>query len=316
MELLPASTACPVSGSRAPARLPYAPQGSLAPTASLTRSRLAYVSSRVNENLWRLDVRTGERKLLVGSARFEELPQYSPDGRKIAFQSNRSGEVGIWTCDADGSNCVELSSLGNAQSGTPRWSPDSRWIAFDSRVEGQSEIYVIQADGGARRRMTDDPADDYVPSWSRDGRWIYFVSNRSGRAETWKIPAAGGAAVQVTRGGGPAFESADGEYLYYLRYSASDPSPLFRMPVRGGSESQIVPRVAWFGDFCVTAKAIYFLPDHRTIQRLDLSSGKVTTLATLERDGYSPTVSPDEAFMVWSQIDRTSAELMLVEGFR
>ena len=141
----------PVSGRRAPVRLPYAPQGSSQPTVSLTRSRLAYVWGIPNFNLWRLDTRTGERRILVGSNRYQDIPQYSPDGRKIAFQSNRSGEMGVWTCDADGSNCVELTSFGNANGGSPRWSPDSRWIAFDSRVEGQSEIYVIQ---GRRRRPT------------------------------------------------------------------------------------------------------------------------------------------------------------------
>jgi serine/threonine protein kinase len=308
----------PVSGRHAPSRLPYVPPGSLYPTISLSRSRLAYVSGNTQVNLWRLDTRSGERKMLVGSNRIQHLPQYSPDGRKIAFDSDRSGEGAIWTCDGDGSNCQELASFGSTQGGASAWSPDGRWIAFDSRVEGRSQIYVVQADGGLQRRVTNGPADDYAPSWSRDGHWIYFASNRSGRGENWKIPAAGGTAVQVTRaGGGFTFESADGEDLYFSKLSVENSwAPLFRMPVRGGAETQIAPQAAQIGGFCVTAKAVYFTPDFKTIQRLDLSSGRTTTVATVERWSEGLTVSPDEAFVVWPQLDQIRAELMLVEGFR
>jgi Tol biopolymer transport system component len=274
----------------------------------------------VIQNLWRLDTRTGERKMLVGSTGFTQIPQYSPDGRKIAFQSSRSGGAGIWTCDADGSNCVQLNSFRNAIGGTPRWSPDSQWIAFDSRVEGHFQIYVIQADGGAERRMTNNSGDDMTPSWSRDGRWIYFASNRTRRWETWKIPAGGGAPLEVMEVGmGPVFESVDGEYLYYTKRTGwgDCPCPLFRMPVKGGAEVQVLPRVAHWANFAIAAKGLYFTPEFKTIQRLEFSSGKISTLATVEKGGGAGLcVSTDEAYVVWPQWDRNSAELMLVEGFR
>jgi len=89
------------------------------------------------------------------------------------------------------------------------------------------------------------------------------------------------------------------------------------MPARGGQEAQILPRVAGWSNFAIAAKAIYFTPDGKTLQRLDFVSGKVTTLTTLEQPQlWSLCVSPDEAFVVWRQFDRTTAELMLVEGFR
>jgi len=180
-------------------------------------------------------------------------------------------------------------------------------------------LVEMQADGGAQRRMTNDSAEDMTPSWSRDGRWIYFASDRSGPWETWKVPAAGGAPVQVMRvGEGPAFESVDGEYLYYYKRHGREagPCPLVRMPVKGGAEVQILPRVADWLDFAIAAKGVYFTPDGKTIQRLEFSSGKVSKLATLEKPLSSLCVSPDEAFVVWSQLDRYTAELMLVEGFR
>jgi Tol biopolymer transport system component len=67
-------------------------------------------------------------------------------------------------------------------------------------------------------RLTTEAARDEAPSWSRDGKWIYFASQRSGRWETWRVPAGGGEAVRVTRtGGGTAFESSDGQSVYYIR---------------------------------------------------------------------------------------------------
>ncbi|MGC9973282.1 MAG: protein kinase [Bryobacteraceae bacterium] len=303
-----------VSGRSDPVRLPYAAEDALYPV--IVGRRLVYSWSRGETNLWRLDTRTGKRTMLIGSgsARAHSTPQYSPDGRRIAFESNRSGSQEIWRCDADGSNCLPLTSYGGPQLGTSRWSPDGQSIAFDCRVTGQSAVYVVAADGGTPRLLADD---GFVPSWSRDGRWIYFSSSRSGRLEVWKMPAAGGPAAQVTRNGGmAALESADSKYLYYDKNPYSRAESLYRMPVEGGQEVEVVPRLNYFNCFGVTAKGVYFMPDSRTIRFLDPGSGRVSTLATLEKDGGGFCVSPDDRFVVWSQQDRVSSEVMLVDNFR
>jgi Tol biopolymer transport system component/tRNA A-37 threonylcarbamoyl transferase component Bud32 len=304
-----------VSGRQTPRRLPYALPAAIFPAIARMPPRLVYTWQVYNRNLWRLDTRTGERRMLIGSTYDTSIPQYSPDGRKIAFQSTRSGNVEVWTCDADGSNCQQLTSFGGPQCGTPRWSPDGRWLALDSRVEGWSEIYVIAADGGTPRRATNlPPFSNTRPSWSRDGRWIYFSSDRSGRNEIWKIPVGGGQAVQVTRSGGAAaLESPDGKYIYYVK----EPGPpgLFRMPVEGGEEKQVLPGNVESANFGVTAKGVYFTTG-RTIQLMDTATGKVSTLATLDKGGGAISVSPDDAYVVWVQVDRDTQDLMLVENFR
>ncbi|HEY1203063.1 MAG: protein kinase [Bryobacteraceae bacterium] len=312
-----------VSGRSDPVRLPYAPEGAMLPV--VVGRRLAYQWYKGEKNLWRLDTRTGERTMLIGSgaARQNCDPQYSPDGRKIAFQSTRSGSNEIWTCDADGSNCLPLTSYGGPPVGTPRWSPDGQSIAFDCRVTGQPAVYVVAADGGTPRLLANDA---YIPSWSRDGRWLYFASGRSGRLEVWKMPAAGGPATQVTRNGGAAaFESADGKYLYYEKNGdtvglGAGGDSLYRMPVEGGQEVEVVPRLQQWSSFGVTAKGVYFMPDTRTIRFLDLGSGRVSTLATLEKEKEvrygGLCVSPGDRFVVWSQDDRSTSEVMLVDNFR
>ncbi len=200
--------------------------------------------------------------MVVGSSYLQQLPQYSPDGRKIAFQSDRSGGWGLWTCDADGENCQQLMSFRGFTGGSPRWSADGRWLTFDSRAEGKSQIYVISADGGLQRRITAGNAENIIPSWSHDGRWIYFSSDRSGQWRVWKAPSKGGEAVQVTNTDSQAaFESVDGKYLYFnseLRGNA-----LFRVPADGGEEKQVAAELSWWGNFGVTKNGVYFLSDSR-----------------------------------------------------
>jgi dipeptidyl aminopeptidase/acylaminoacyl peptidase len=185
-------------------------------------------------------------------------------------------------------------------------------------VEGWSEIYVIAADGGMPRRVTNSTAfSNTRPSWSHNGRWIYFTSDRSGRIEIWKLPVGGGQAVQVTRSGGAAaLESPDGKYIYYVK----EPSPpgLFRMPAEGGEETQVLPNSAevFWCNFGVTTKGVYFIHDAKTIRFLDTATGKISTLANLDKLNVSICVSPDDTYVVSAQRDRKTMDLMLVENFR
>ena len=94
-------------------------------------------------------------------------PQLSPDGRRVAFASDRSGEWEIWLADPDGSNAVQLTSMGAPVTGYPRWSPDGERIVFHSNLEGQCEVYVIPAAGGKPRNLTSHPASDCVPQLLR-----------------------------------------------------------------------------------------------------------------------------------------------------
>jgi Tol biopolymer transport system component/DNA-binding winged helix-turn-helix (wHTH) protein len=307
----------PVSGGIAPRRLPWSGAGAVEPAVSREKHRLVYVRATRNVNLWRRDLRTGEQRIIVGSSYLQQYPQYSPDGRKIAFNSDRSGTSALWTCEADGESCQQLTSFGGSIGGTPRWSPDGKWIVYDSRAEGKSNIYVIPADGGPPRRLTNGSADNLIASWSRDGRWIYFNSDRSGGLRVWKVPAAGGEPVQVTRsGGGAAFESVDGKFLYLVSNQGDDYS-LLRISLGSGEEKQIAPRLAGWSSLSVTSKGAYFMTDPQTVKLFDESTGLVSTVAQLGEHSSSTgiTVSADDAYLVFSD-GEMRRDLMLVEGFR
>ncbi|MCP5116054.1 MAG: hypothetical protein GY953_34945, partial [bacterium] len=176
---------------------------------SLSREgHLVYTRQYFDTNIWRLDLSASLPVKLISSTRRDQNPQYSPDGRSIAFGSTRSGHFEVWVSDNDGTNARQLTAFEGPLTGTPRWSPDGSRIAFDSRAGGSSNIYLMSSEGGPSERLTTSAADDMMPSWSRDGRWVYFGSNRTGDSQLWKIPVDGGTAVQVTRQGGAfGFES-------------------------------------------------------------------------------------------------------------
>jgi TolB protein len=92
-------------------------------------------------------------------------PQFSPDGKRIVFASQRSGAWEIWVCNSDGSGPVQLTFFQGPNVTTPRWSPDGGQIAFDSDAGAEQEfdIWVIDANGGKPVRMTTHPANDGNP---------------------------------------------------------------------------------------------------------------------------------------------------------
>jgi Tol biopolymer transport system component len=288
-------------------------------------NRLVYRRRHEDVNIWRFKLSrepavVDDPVKLLASTRIDYNPQFSPDGKRIAFHSTRSGRSEIWVADADGSNAYQLTSMGAPVTGSPRWSPDGRQLAFDSNAEGNYEVYVVDAAGSTPRRLTEHPADDGVPSWSVDGRWIYFESSRSGRHQIWKAPAKGGPPVQVTRGGGyVAFESPDGKFLYYQKELPA--SSIWTVSVDGGQETELIASSSWM-NFTVTPKGIYFIPAvvegaPAAIEFFDFTTRAVRRVVQLPRPpGLGLSVSHDGRWLLYSQVDRYESDLMLVENFR
>ena len=310
------------------------------PALSSVANLLAYRKLEKNVNIWSVHLSPAGRlegppRRLISASREQHDDEFSPDGRRIVFSSNRSGNDEIWVANADGSNATPLTSFRGPLTGTPRWSPDGRWIAFDSRSGGRTGIFLVSAEGGAPRRLTPPAADAFVPSWSRDGRWIYFCWNREGDLEIWKMPAEGGEPVQVTKTGGfEARESNDGKWLYFSRPPYRPPYYLvgrtekfgiWRKPIEGGAEKLVLDKLAnrlW----TLAREYLYFMDvdaeSHATINRLDLATGEITRMAKAEKDpsltsdrtGLS--VSPDGQWIIYPQVDERILRIMLVENIR
>ncbi len=189
------------------------------PSIAVHGNHLAFVLGRTDTNIWKAALFTGKNVQpvkIAASTKADIEPSYSPDGQRIAFASERSGNLEIYVSAADGSGVVQLTSMKAPDTGSPQWSPDGKQIVFDSRREGHSDIYVISAEGGTLRCITTSSQENETPSWSHDGRWIYYSVEREGHYEIWKIPADGGTAVRLAENAGlwPS-ESGDAKSLYY-----------------------------------------------------------------------------------------------------
>ena len=300
---------------------------------------LAYVVNELNETFWRIDLASGSPKLatppveLENSVRQQWDPSYSPDGRRLAFGSNRSGSDQIWVSDAQGGGAVQITHFKDSRPGCPRWSPDGAGIAFNATPDKSADIYVIRPDGGEPRRITTHSGEDTAPNWSRDGRWIYFTSGRSGQDQIWKVPAATGEspstpAVQVTQGGGvDAFESSDGRYLYFAK--GYEKTGLWRRDLVGdvrGYEEPVLASLQHWGWWALAPQGVYYFEQPESppqagvhLKFFDLASERTTQLTTLEKPlnqwTAAVTLSPDGRSLVYTQTDRFGSDIMLIENF-
>jgi Tol biopolymer transport system component/predicted Ser/Thr protein kinase len=294
-------------------------------------ARLAYSRSSIDTNIWRYFLPQGNTRKppvrLISSTRHDLSPQYSPDGRRIVFSSNRSGSMEIWLCDSEGLNASQLTNFGGPPTGSPRWSPDGRWIAFDSRPGGNPDIYVVAAEGGTPRRLTTDPAEDVMPNWSQDGRYLYFASRRSGDYQVWKMPAEGGNAVPVTRlGGFFAQEAADGRYIYYVK-GLNSPG-LWRAPATGGEETPVLEslRAGYSAYWALSRQGVYYLerddpadgPRRFYLHFLDLAARKDQRVMELDNRPFNAGLSlaPQGGSFLYSQVDSSDTDLLLVDDFQ
>jgi hypothetical protein len=199
---------------------------------------------------------------------------------------------------------------------------------FFSRPKQQGDIFTMPASGGVFHQLTNDTEEDIAPTWSQSGDWIYFASQRSGESQVWKTRPEGGPPVQVTRTGGVlAQESPDRRFLYYSKILLQPPEApavsLWRMPLGGGEEMLIARALANYSTFAVAKLGVYFLGADTTGSRaLNFKfaghDAPTTSRAIAQIDrrvelGFA--VSPDERWILYSQQDQTSSDLMMLEDF-
>jgi len=260
----------------------------------------------------------------VRSTRWDSNPAYAPDGRRIAFTSNRAGPQGVWISDRDGRNAVQIADLGGVFVDHPAWSPDGSLIAFDASPDGRTAIFTVAPEGGVPRRITEGPGDSRNPTWSRDGEWIYFESNSSGAWQVHARPAGGGQSVRVTADGGvnPG-ESVDGEWLLYGK---PDAPGLWRRPTedwRGSEVASVEEKLTGElelrdgSNWAAADSGIYFVrrpvAGPPVLSLFNYSGGSVRDVVELSPsfEGWGLDLAPDETEIILAEMLMRESDLRL-----
>jgi Tol biopolymer transport system component len=295
------------SFSREGRRFVYAEQISFEAPA-IWRALLASAGGQVVDN----------RKLI--QTQFTETDaQPSPDGRRIAWASDRTGLSEIWISDATGGNPLQLTHL-EGISGKPRWSPDGNWIAFNSPVDKRRQIFVVNPEGRNLHLVTDGYYENIVPFWSWDGKSLYFTSDRTGSWQLWKHSLATGSEIQLTKQGETDhFESFDGQIVYF---SKLDRAGIWSIPSNGGTESLVVadkPQIGYWGNWAVSKAGLYLLnveaePRPR-IEFYGFATRRITPVLTFEkqpvRHHLCLSATADGKTIYYTQYDQQSVIKMM-----
>lgn len=128
--------------------------------------------------IWTLPVAGGVARRLTDDLTDGAQPDWSPDGKRLAFQSYRDGTFQVWTVGVDGQGLAQHTH-GPFDAREPRWSPDGKSIAFSSDRTGAYAIHVLDVASGAVRLWADSSGQACEPAWAPDGRRIAFAVDRS-----------------------------------------------------------------------------------------------------------------------------------------
>lgn len=294
------------------------------PALSQDGRKLAFVNLEYRKNIWRrdlLDPNASPVQMYESTLQQDEA-RYSPDGRKVAFDSARSGIWSVWVANVDGSSLVQISH--GLPAGFPRWSPDSKKIAYQVSDQTGSSIYVADISGGVPRKLATNISWASAPEWSPDGKSIYFHVFKSVGHQIYRCSSDGGAATPIegTEHLDEPTLSVDGKTLYARPHTElGDYIMMISLEHPGGTARPVPGMPAFFSgnQWTVTPKGIYFslLSSPRTVSFYDFATQKTSQVFKVDHqlsDGMS--VSPDGRYLLYAQLDQNQAKIMLVNDFR
>ena len=255
----------------------------------------------------------GTATLLLGGAAYEMQPRFSPDGKRIAFSSDRDGLTNVWTMDASGKDLRQVSKEKEREVSNPAWTPDGQYLVNrkhfrNTRSLGAGEMWLYHVAGGNGLKLTDRrnwEQNATEPIVSNDGRYVYFTEdvspgggfqyNRDAHGQVYvvqRFDRQTGNRTTVIGGAGSALRpqlSPDGKTMAFVRRVGLE-SVLWTRDLESGRE-----RIVWNGldHDQQEAWAIYgtypgydWMPDGKSIviwaggriNSVDVASGRVSDI--------------------------------------
>jgi len=199
--------------------------------------RLAYATLRQNADIWRLPVlpqtgmANGLPEAVISTTREDSRAAWSPDGKMLAFNSDRAGDMNIWLFSLADSTVRQLTT-GQGGDFQPNWSPDAKKIAFFSSRSGRPNIWEVDVSSGVLRRLTSNSAVNVNPFFSPDGQLIAYQSDEGGRLEVWLMNANGSSLRRLTNVGVTG---------HFMRWSDTGSKVIFRCTCGGKPVVMKVP---------------------------------------------------------------------------
>ena len=237
-----------------------------------------------NISIWVFDLARGVPTRLTFSPSVEGHTAWSPDGKTIAFMSNRSGQFHLYQTAADGTGNTSPLVVDDAEEYNPLFSPDGRYLIF-RRLSAQSgahfEIWAMPLYGDRKAfPVVQSGADAAQPALSPDGKWLAYSSKESGRSEIYVVPFGQGSGKWlVSTGGGnwPRWRH-DGKELFYLSLDkkitsaeiSADGSSLVVGKVAPLFQVNVATSLGWFYDVSADGKTFVVLNQEQAAEPLTL----------------------------------------------
>ena len=290
------------------------------------RKRLAFSILRQNADIWRLPVSpetglaNGEPQEVITTTREDSRGSWSPDGKLIAFNSDRTGEMNIWLHNLDTRQSKQLTSGGGGDF-QANWSPDQSKIVFFSSRAGTADIWCVNVETGKLDQLTTTDSVNVNPFYSPDGQMIAYNSDETGRPEIWVMNSDGSEQRQL---------SDTGVMGHFMRWGKTGDAIIYRSP--GGGSAQTV-KIGLDGSAPIALAEVAggahmsFSPDHTRI--MDVVGHKALWVSPLDggtpekvfefedpevRIDY-PVWSPDGHWILFDRFRPSGGDIWMMENF-